>query len=132
MNQLSRQILRFSLVFLLCWFGWQQLAYPEAWMGYLPEWTGYLPVPAETLIRMNGWFELMAAVFLAAGIYAKFVALIVAAHLVVIAFEVGGAIGVRDFVLGAAALSLAFSEPDDWTCDVRCQKTPSSAVVSEK
>ena len=122
MSNTSRQILRYSLVFLFLWFGWQQIFEPAVWLGFLPEWTGYLPVPGEILVQANGWFGIMAAIFLAAGVFTRPTALILSLHLFVIAAEVGGAIGVRDSVLALASLALAASEPDSWTVDSRCRR----------
>lgn len=127
MNTLSRQILRFSFVFLFLWFGWQQITSPNTWLGFLPDWTGYLPVPGEILVQANGWFEIVAAIFLALGIYTRIVSFILSIHLLVIAAETGGAIGIRDTILGAAVLALSLSEPDDWTLDYHQLKGKSLA-----
>jgi len=122
MSNTSRQILRYSLALLFIWFGCQQIFEPAVWLGFLPEWTGYLLVPREMLVRANGWFEIMAAIFLAVGVFTRPTALILSLHLFSIAAETGGAIGVRDSVLAMASLALAASEPDSWTVDSRCRR----------
>lgn len=119
MADTSRQILRYGFVFLFLWFGYQQLARPELWLGFLPEWTGYLPIPGEMLVRLNGWLEIAGALFLAVGAYTRLVSLLLALHLLLIAAETGGAVGTRDIVLSLAGLALAASAPDNWTLDRR-------------
>lgn len=123
MNTLSCQILRFSIAFLLLWFGWQQFFNAEAWLVFLPAWTGYLPIPGETLVQINGWFEIMAGIFLIIGVYTRVIAWVVGIKLIIMAAEIGGAIGVRDAVLGVVILALALAEPDKWTLDFCQSKT---------
>jgi uncharacterized membrane protein YphA (DoxX/SURF4 family) len=113
----SRLVLRWSWCLLFLWFGTQQLLNPSDWIGFLPEWTGYLPVPAEMLIQLNGWTEVIAAILLALGYFTRLMALFLAAHLAGIAVSVGGAIGVRDATLSAAGLSIALAGPDDFCLD---------------
>ena len=117
MNNLSLKILRYSWVLLFLWFGWQQMINPGAWTAFLPEWTGYFPIPAEMLIQLNGWLEIIGAILLLFGAYIRPVAIILSLHLLGIAITAGGAIGVRDFILAMMALSLAVAEPDDWAID---------------
>jgi uncharacterized membrane protein YphA (DoxX/SURF4 family) len=57
---------------------------------------------------MNGLFEVGAGVFLALGIWTRFVAFILGLHLLLISSSLGfSAIGVRDFGLSFATLALA-------------------------
>jgi hypothetical protein len=42
--------------------------------------------------------------------------------LIGIAITAGGAIGVRDAVLAAMGISLALSQPDEWTLDAKTIK----------
>lgn len=119
MSNFSRQILRFSLAMLFLWFGWQQLSSPEAWVFFLPDYVAYFPIPGEMLVQLNGWLEIIAALFLIAGVYTKVIAGLLGLHLLGIALMVGGATGVRDAALAFANFALAFSEPDNWTLDKR-------------
>lgn len=123
MTHISMRILRFSWAVLFLWFGTQQLMDPAVWVGFLPAWTGFLPIPAETLIQLNGWFECIAAVFLLVGIWIKPVSLILAAHLFFVAVDVGGATGVRDAVLAMVGVALFFAPVDSWALDARGKTT---------
>jgi uncharacterized membrane protein YphA (DoxX/SURF4 family) len=107
---------------LFLWFGYQQLAHPEMWVSYLPEWTGYFPIPGEMLVRLNGWFEVISAVFLLLGIYTRVIATILAAHLMFLAIEIGGAVGMRDGVLAMIGFAIALSPADEWTIDYKTKK----------
>lgn len=122
MSLSSRVLLRWSWSLLFLWFGTQQLLHPGDWIGFLPEWTGYFPVPAEMLIQLNGWSEVVLAVALALGCFTRIVSAVLALHLLGIAVTVQGATGVRDAALGMVGISLALSEPDAWTLDYRTKK----------
>lgn len=124
----SRIVLRWSWALLFVWFGTQQLIHPAQWVSFLPAWTGYFPVPAEMLIQLNGWMEVCLAALLLLGCFTRISAMILAAHLAMIAASVGGAIGVRDAALAAAGVSLALSGPDAWSLDAKLRnvQTPTS------
>jgi uncharacterized membrane protein YphA (DoxX/SURF4 family) len=117
MNNLSVRILRYSFFVLFLWFGLQQITDPGTWISFLPNWTGYLPIPANMLIQINGWFEVVASVFLLTGVFTKFITAILSLHLLAIATEAGGAIGMRDLILAMMGLALTVSQPDPWTLD---------------
>lgn len=117
MTQTSTVVIRYSLVLLFLWFGVQQLIDAPSWVGFLPEWTGYIPVPGELFVQLNGWMEVVFAVLLALGVFTRVVAAILGVHLLVIAVSVGGAIGMRDAVLGLVTIALAWSPADRWTLD---------------
>lgn len=119
MSIASRLLLRYALCALFFWFGIQQLIDPGAWTVFLPEWTGYIPAPAEMLVRLNGWLEVMLALALLIGVFTRVAAALLGLHLLGVAWWVGGAIGVRDAILGLCAISLALSAPDTWTLDAR-------------
>ncbi len=119
MNQNSLKLLRFGYVILFAWFGVMQLLYPQMWLSYLPEWIGYLPIPGEMLVTLNGWFEIIAAIMLLVGVQTRIISFILGLHLFFIAYTAGGAVGMRDFVLGILGVSIAMNEVDDWTLDSR-------------
>ncbi|MBI2473625.1 DoxX family membrane protein [Candidatus Uhrbacteria bacterium] len=123
MKEISSLMIRYTACLLFLWFGIQQLTDPNSWVVFLPEWTGYFPIPSEMLIQLNGWMEVVLALMLVMGLYTKFVALVLGAHLMGIALSVGQATGVRDAALALFTLSLVFSHPDIWTIDRRFQKT---------
>lgn len=122
MSNYSQPLLRYGLVLLFLWFGYQQLVNPSAWVSFLPEFLGYIPVPGEMIVQMNGWFEVVFALLLALGCYTRLIALALGAHLLGIAAIAGGAIGMRDFTLSIACFSLSLAVPDAYTYDSR-QKT---------
>lgn len=105
-----------SLVFL--WFGSSQLADVQAWTAWLPPWTASLPVDGETLVRLNGSFEVLFGILLLLGFYVRPVALLLALHMFQIAFTVGySEIGVRDFGLSLATTSVFLYGGDRFTLD---------------
>ncbi len=120
-------MLRLALVALYGWFGVMQLQDPSVWVGFLPEATGYLPIPGEMLVRLNGWFEVVAAATLLLGVYTRAVAFVLGAHLAGIAITAGGAIGVRDATLAIATFILTLNAPDSWTVDARSARPPENA-----
>ena len=117
MSRATAITIRYAMCLVFFWFGVNQLVHPTAWTVYLPQWTGYIPAPGEMLIRLNGWFEVIAAVMMAAGVYTRVAAFLLGAHLLVIAIDVGGAIGVRDAGLAVVTMALALSKPDVMTLD---------------
>ncbi|MBI4239825.1 DoxX family membrane protein [Candidatus Uhrbacteria bacterium] len=118
----TSRILRYSLAALFFWFGFQQITSPDHWTVFLPEWTGYFPIPGEMLVRLNGWSEMIGAVFLITGTFVKPISVVLALHLFLIAVEVKGAIGMRDAILGMTCIALAFTNKDSWTIDSLSQK----------
>lgn len=122
MQRYTWVIYRYVIVAMYVWFAVQQLVDPAAWIGYLPDWTGYLPVPGEMLVRMHGWTELMLAAFLCIGIYLRPVAAILAAHLLFIALDIGGAVGVRDAVIAVSIGLLALQPPDQYALETVLQE----------
>ncbi len=108
MKHLSSHVLRFSFVALFVWFGVMQLIQPGDWIGYLPTWTDHIPVPGEMIVMLNGWFEVVAAAMLAAGVFPRAIAGFLAVHLFGIAVTAGGATGVRDLALGMMGVAIMF------------------------
>lgn len=106
---MTAYLLRFSFSYLFFWFGVSQLINPERWVSFIPEFapslTGLHP---ETLVLLNGWSEITLAFFLIIGLNQKIVSIILAIHVLAIATNTGGALGVRNLVLGLSCLSLAF------------------------
>ncbi len=110
-------VLRLGLAVVFLWFGAQQLADPLSWTGYVPIWTENPWITAETIIRLNGFSEIVAAGLLITGFWVRPVAALLALHMFMIALEAGGAVGMRDFGLAVACLALALSTADRWTLD---------------
>lgn len=107
------EILRLSLAGVFIWFGFSQLFNSLAWVGIVPNWAvNLLHMPPAFIVLGNGLLEVVLGSLLALGILSRYVALVLALHLFVIAFEMGfSAIGVRDFGLSFATLSVFFLAP---------------------
>ncbi len=106
-----------SLVFL--WFGMNQLLYPLNWIGWVPMSMAHM-MGAHNLVFFNGIFEVVLGVLLLVGKYTRVVSLLLALHLLGITFSVGfNEIGVRDFGLTLALVSVFLHGSDDWCFDRR-------------
>jgi len=102
----SSVVLRFGLGAVVLWFAINQLINPAAWTGLLPSWTSNI-LAAETIIIMNGIFEIVLAVMLLAGIFIRVASIVFALHLLNIIYLLGyNPIAVRDFGLMVAAVAL--------------------------
>lgn len=113
-------LLRIALGLVFLWFGSNQLMNPSGWSGFLPDVALSFPLSPETLIQANGSFEILFAVLLLVGFFTRIVALLLAIHLGAIVLSVGfNEIGVRDFGLTCATLSLFFLPPDSLTFDFK-------------
>lgn len=123
MDSVARPLLRFALVVLFLWFGLSQVTSPGDWIAWVPEWATVFGLSATVIVLLNGVFEVVLGVFLAAGFYTRVVALLLSLHLLFIAYEVGyNDIGVRDFALAVCTLSLALFGPDTFSLDNRFKK----------
>jgi len=121
-------LLRFGLVALFLWFGLSQLTNPGGWISWLPNWTQTLPIPGTTLVLLNGGFETVFGLVLAAGKWTRIVAGLLSLHLFFIAYEIGyNDIGVRDFCLAIATASTALYGGDRCTLDARSGRPNASA-----
>lgn len=112
-------VLRLGLAIVFLWFGLSQLVDGINWVSWVPEWAvNLLHLPPAMIVLANGLFEVVAGALLAFNIWTRWVALILALHLVIITIEIGAtAIGVRDFGLTAAtfALALLAQKPRDFS-----------------
>jgi uncharacterized membrane protein YphA (DoxX/SURF4 family) len=124
-DQLVPVVLRLGLAAVFAWFGAHQLFEPSNWTAYVPAFTTNAFISAESIILLNGWLEVWGALFLVLGFWTRPVALVLGLHMLFIAIDTGGAIGVRDFGLAAACLALALSTPDRFTLDRKLATTVS-------
>lgn len=110
-------VLRWTLAAVYMWFGFSQLMTPTIWTSMVPEWAmGMSGMQAATVIHLNGLFEIVASLLLILGIGVRYVALVLAGHLFVIAYELGwSATGVRDFGLSFSTLALALFGDDEFS-----------------
>ena len=102
-----------ALVFL--WFGVQQLTDPGTWVYYLPEFMNSLPIAPETIVILNGGFEVLCSLLLFLGLFVRIVSFVLGIHLMGIAWVMGfNATAVRDYGLGLAAIALSLAGNDQW------------------
>lgn len=113
MKKFSAPFLRASLSLVFLWFGFNQIFDPLIWESYVPEFVLKFGFSAADLVLVNGVFEVVLGFALLLGIYVRFTALILGVHLFVIAASFGlSAVGVRDFGLALATLSVAMQGSD--------------------
>lgn len=112
-----------SLVFL--WFGSQQLMHTESWVGIVPDWAASLSgMSASTLVLLNGGFEVIFGLAMLVGFFTRTAALLLALHMFQIVSIVGyNDIGVRDFGLAMATLSVFLHGMDKLCLDARLSRT---------
>lgn len=119
-------LLRLGLAALFLWFGFSELANVNAWTIWVPAWalslTGF---SAHSIVLINGSVEVIAGLLLAVGYYSNIVAILLALHLFVIAFDIGlsDGIGVRDAALACATLAIALLPLDAFSLDARRSRT---------
>ena len=110
-------VLRFAMCLVFLYFGTSQLSQPSIWTSVVPDWaTSMSGMSANTIVHINGWFEIIASLLLLVGVYARWVALLLALHLFGIAASLGiNPLGVRDFGLSFATLAVAMYGEDALT-----------------
>src|SRR3989344_1475972 len=102
-GQFALPVLRAGLVTLFLWFGLSQVTAPTDWVAWVPQWTESLGLSAATVVLLNGLFEVVLGVLLAAGFYTRIVALLLSLHLFFVAYEVGyNHIAARPFAVAGA------------------------------
>lgn len=108
-------VLRVALAAVVIWFGAQQLMQPDMWVSWVPAWTSMLGASPETLVFLNGSFEVLAGALLLAGVFTRAVALILFLHMAFLVWEFGiTPVGVRDFGLAMGLLTLALDDRSKW------------------
>jgi uncharacterized membrane protein YphA (DoxX/SURF4 family) len=108
-------VLRLAMAGVYLYFGFSQLFDSVAWTGLVPMWASdMMHVPPAMIVLGNGAFEVVAGALLAAGFWAGPVAVLLAIHLFFIATTFGfSPVGVRDFGLSLATLSLFFLSKEE-------------------
>lgn len=98
----------------ILWFSLQQYMHPDMWTAYVPDSaTSLTGLSAVLLVYGNATFELIFGMFLIFGIYTRVSAVLLAVHLLDIMWIVGyGEIGVRDFGLSLALITVALNGAD--------------------
>jgi uncharacterized membrane protein YphA (DoxX/SURF4 family) len=115
----SPVILRIGIALVFLWFGANQLSDVNSWIGYIPSWiTDISGLSAQTIVYMNGTFEIIFGTALLFGFYTRFVAFFLMLHMIDITFTVGlDQIGVRDFGLSIAMIAIWLNGSDFFTLD---------------
>jgi uncharacterized membrane protein YphA (DoxX/SURF4 family) len=122
---LAPVVLRFGMTALFLWFGLSQVTNPVGWTSWLPQWTSTLPLAPQMIVLLNGGFETVFGILLGVGFFTRWVALLLALHLFLIAYEIGyNDIGVRDFCLAIATVAVALYGSDIYTFDHMRAKSP--------
>ena len=108
-------ILRLGLASVFLWFGFSQLFDGVNWVSWVPLWAvNLLHLPPAMIVLANGAFEVVAGSLLAFNLGVRWIALLLALHLVVHVFDIGiNEIGVRDFGLMTATFALVFLKSDE-------------------
>ncbi len=119
MTRFAPIVVRIGLSLVFLWFGSQQLMYPGMWLSFIPDWALAIShISALTLIHLNGSFEIIFGLFLLTGYFTRVTALLLALHLLNIMFAMGyTSIGVRDFGLSMAAISIFLYGADSLSLD---------------
>ncbi len=118
MKQYALATLRIGIATVFIWFGFQQLTHAYEWVGWLPEYASLLSFSATTLVYINAVFEVLFGSFLLLGLFTRVSAWLLAIHMAHIISIVGyGEIGVRDFGIFVATLSLAFYGVSNFSLD---------------
>ena len=111
-TQIGILLLRWSMAGVYFYFGISQIIKPDDWVTMVPNWAATLSsLSPITIVLGNGIFEILGAVLLALGIWARVISFLLAAHLAVITVTLGFTpVGVRDFGLTLATLAHGFLE----------------------
>lgn len=114
LSKYAQPVLRLGLAAVVVWFGASQLYNTAAWTSIVPTWALDISrLNAYTIVHMNGWFEIFAGTLLAVGLFTRWIALLLAVHIFIIALDLGlNPVGVRDFGLATALFSIALASSD--------------------
>ena len=112
-------VVRLGLSLVLLWFGINQILYPLNWFGWVPPSVSAF-MDVHMVVLINGIFEVVFGLLLLVGIFTRFASFLLALHLLGITLSIGlNEIGVRDFGLTLAMISVFLHGPDFWCFDRR-------------
>ena len=119
MRSFAPIIIRIGISFIFLWFGTQQIFNTEAWTSLIPGWiTSVSGINASVLVHFNGAFEIVVGFCLLFGYFTRITAFLLAFHMLDIMFTVGySSIGIRDFGLSMATISIFLYGADSWSLD---------------
>lgn len=125
-KDLAPVVLRVSLGLVFLYFAFNQLSDPSSWSGFVPEFATRFGLSANNLVVFNGFLELVFGTFLIIGLYTRIASLVMGLHLFGIAFSIGfSPLGIRDFGLAFATISVYLFGPDRYTLDYKYSKKSS-------
>ena len=111
-------VLRISLSLVFLWFGFTSVFNYETLVGYLPEFAYSLEISLQSIMLLNGIFEIVLGILLIIGLFTRVVAFILFLHTLGIMFSLGyNAVAVRDFGLALATFSVFLHGADKWCFD---------------
>ena len=119
MKRFAPVVLRIGISFVFLWFASQQILNANMWTSFIPDWiTSMTGLNAVTLVHFNGAFEIVFGLCLLGGYFTRISAFLLALHMLDITFTVGyTSVGVRDFGLSIAAISIFLYGIDCWCFD---------------
>lgn len=112
-------ILRVGISLVFLWFGSNQIMDPKTWVGFVPDSVVSMShLDVNTLVYLNGIFEITLGSALLLGFFTRLSALLLALHIIDITYIVGfDATGVRDFGLSIATLAVFLNGMDTISLD---------------
>ena len=111
-------VLRISLGLVFLWFGFTNIFNHESLVGYLPEFVYSLGISLQSIMLLNGIFEIVFGTLLIIGLFTRVVAFILFLHVLSIMFSLGyNDVAIRDFGLAFASLSISLHGADKWCLD---------------
>ncbi len=133
-SHLGPAILRIGMALVFLYFGTSQLMSAAKWIGFVPHFvTAMVGGNAVLLVHINGIFELIAGLCLLVGFQVRTVALLLGLHLIGIAGSIGWSpLGVRDYGLAIATLSIFVGGADLWCVDRKFINKNASVVVGSE
>lgn len=119
-RDLGPTIIRVGLAVVFLWFGYNLVSNPADWTRQVPDYVAEIaPLSTETIVMINGIFEIVLGLALLVGFWTRTVAFLLAIHLIPIVINFGPASpnGARDFGILMATLGLSFLRPGRYSID---------------
>lgn len=124
MEQSSKQeyaklVLRAGIAFVFLWFGFTQLFDQSAWVSLIPKSIlSITGMSAELFVIINAVFEICMAGLLVFGIKTRFVAALLALHMLAIVGDLGlSAIAIRDIGIVFALITIVLHGTDAYSLE---------------
>ena len=116
-------VLRISISLMILWFGFTSIFNHEFLIGYLPEFFYSLEISLQSIMLLNGIFEIIFGTLLIIGLFTRVVAFILFLHILSIMFSLGyNDVAIRDFGLAFATLAVFLNGADKWSLDRKLKR----------